>query len=126
MLHFTFESAALNTEASTPTFSQDILHGFRVDVFYCSPRDKVLAEKLLSQLPANIVTRLRELPASVNASPGYGVAGLEIRYEDPREKQAAFDLKSILKPSLPVGKGLDMHAVKNQTPNYLSVFVCEK
>lgn len=102
------------------------------DVFYCDgiPNSEGLrkvAEKLVAfkelDAKASGRWRVRPLPATVNARPGYQIRGYEIRYSSNDEKPLADKLKVQMVNSLKL-PDVYVKSVSFQTPFYISVFVC--
>lgn len=114
---------ALKQEGAGP--SRHALQGYLVDVFYCArdeQRFREPAEALGQALKQeSIKSRLRVLQDSVNASPGMRVSGYQLRYNDD-ELRLAQQLQAKLK-SLGHGE-FTLRQVKQPTPSYLSVFLC--
>jgi hypothetical protein len=97
-----------------------------IDVFHCTGHDAAgrlaLANRAKAVLAAQGVrTRLRDWSDNLNASPGYRVTGLQVRYNDD-ERVAAESVADMLRKalSLPV----QTRRVLMSTPNYLSFFAC--
>lgn len=67
--------------------------------------------------------RARPLPSGVNARPGYQVGGVEIRTSSSDEAPLAEALKKKIESSFP-GSRVDLRQTTQNTPWYLSVFVC--
>ena len=129
---FRTEQRALEVEAQQqlekPVVAGSPLAAYRVDVFHCAGASSSANEnraqwiqKTLRERVDGIRVRVRELAPSINASPGYGVTRSEVRYELPSESSAAEELARLIAVN---GTALPLRAVSNQTPLYLSVFVC--
>lgn len=129
---FRTEQRALEVEAQQqlekPVVAGNPLAAYRVDVFHCAGASSSTNEnraqwiqKTLRERVDGIRVRVRELAPSINASPGYGVTRSEVRYEQPSESRAAEELARLIAVN---GTALPLRAVSNQTPLYLSVFVC--
>lgn len=112
--------------AANATRPADDPKAYVVDVFYCAgPAEAALKAKAEAArellVPAVQRARVRALAEPINASPGYHVAGLQIRH-DASELAAARRLSELLASG---GQGaFAPHAVAGGTPRYLSVFVC--
>jgi hypothetical protein len=129
---FRTEQRALEAETQQqlerPSAAGSPLAAYRVDVFHCAgasaaanERRAQWAQKTLRAQVDGIRVRVRELAPSINASPGYGVTRSEVRFEQPSEARAAEELSRLLADN---GNPLPLRPVNNQTPLYLSVFVC--
>jgi hypothetical protein len=100
-----------------------------VDVFWCSDRGQAAkegAEQVRSSLEkagAKGRLRVRELPASINASPGYQISGLVIRREVGEDVVAA-GLKAAADPMFQPSGEFATTLSRQSTPGYLSMFVC--
>jgi hypothetical protein len=102
------------------------------DVFWC---EGVPASAELQKRAADILAlksldptatgrwRPRPLPESVNDRPGYGISGNQIRYSSADEKRLAELLKAKIEAKFPP-MTVDLVATSQNTPWYLSVFVC--
>jgi hypothetical protein len=100
---------------------------WRYDVFYCEnsgPEAEYLADSIAARLKDEAVVRTRALAPWINASPGYRVSGLEVRFEASEQQQASTLLDGLNRSSLMGGRQFSSRVVSNTTPNYLSVFVC--
>lgn len=103
------------------------------DIFWCEEQAETLqfrerAEKIatLKSRDPNATGRwrARPLPASVNARSGYQIKGTQIRISSSDEHTLAESLKTVLaKESL--GGAVSIRSTSQETPWYLSVFVCE-
>lgn len=114
--------------ADKPPQRDSPLAAYRVDVFYCAGASSAVHERraqgfqqTLKERVPGLQVRVRELAASINASPGYGITRTELRYEAANEARAAQELASILSTD---GAGPFLRPVSNTTPLYLSVFAC--
>ena len=67
--------------------------------------------------------RARPLPSGVNARPGYQVSGVEIRTSSSDEAPLAEALKKQIEARFPATR-VDLRQTTQNTPWYLSVFVC--
>lgn len=107
--------------------SARIGQGWRWDVFSCelatTPRQAQLPTSLADQIRRESAAdvRARVLPASLNASPGYGVRGRQIRHE-AHEKAHAEQVQALLQRV--TGQSYDLYLVRSVTSNYLSIFDC--
>jgi hypothetical protein len=100
-----------------------------VDVFYLEDiieESKVRAEKVARILKENnpdFIINLRLLPRTINAYPRYRIESNQIRF-DEKEREIAekikqqVDLKKVFRL-----EPLELHSIKKETPNYISVFV---
>ncbi len=103
---------------------------YNYDIFWCTANgddNRETANRVLESFrQANVKgrLRLRELPASINASPGYRISGLMIRRESG-EEAAASDAKQIADTVIGGrGNGFVQSLSRQRTPNYISLFVC--
>ena len=118
---------ALGVAAST--INED-WRSYNVDVFWCKATGdaaRVGAEKVVSTLQAAGAKgrlRVRELPVSINASPGYQISGLVIRREIGEEASAAA-LKLVADQAYKPRGEFTVMASRQSTPGYLSMFVCQ-
>jgi hypothetical protein len=111
----------------TPSKAASPLQGFLVDVFHCTGVPG--AEGLLKQAQLirtrlseqSLRTRLRPWSESLNASPGYGVRGSQLRHNND-ELPVARTLAALLQQQTSLA--FTLRPVATPTPNYLSVFVC--
>lgn len=125
--------------AAVPT----ALSGYRVVVFHCAsgtrPEDDQRQQRIAQALVAEMQARpdlaalglrweVKQLPAVLNASPGYRVDSNQIRFNrDDGEEAASLALAKLLGGSgaLPASqRAFDRRLVRQRTPQYLSVFVC--
>ena len=98
---------------------------YAIDVFWC---DGANNQGDAARLQAALVkggadrarVRLRPLPASINASPGYRISGLVIR-RDEAEEQVSRALKQVADAALGT---FDVTLSRQGTRGYLSAFVC--
>jgi len=103
---------------------------YNVDVFWCTAFGepaKTGAARVLSSLQnagAQGRLRVRELPLSINASPGYQISGLVIRRE-LLEDAVASGLKQVADRAYRPRGEFAITASRQSTPGYLSVFVCQ-
>ena len=103
---------------------------YNVDVFWCTAFGEPArtgATRVVSSLQnagAKGRLRVRELPASINASPGYQISGLVIRREVV-EDAAASGLKHAADQAYQPTGEFAITASRQPTPGYLSVFVCQ-
>lgn len=114
-----------NPAQPAPTASRALLT-YAVDVFYCAGGDESVrkghAESLAAALQNKVQrTRVRAFAQSLNASPGYGVTGTQIRY-NKEERAVAEELHAALKEA--GNADYLLREVSQWTPSYLSVFVC--
>ena len=98
---------------------------YAVDVFYCEGGDHqqvagAIATGLQGQPDVGRV-RIRLLPSSKNAQPGYGVATNQVRYDGP---ELALARKLSQAASAASGQPFDLSLSYSSTRNYLSVFAC--
>ncbi len=130
---FFLEESAIASRASaafrtaSPDSGNESLTNYDVDVFFCSQKrqsSEPIARKIASlKLPDETGRwRVRSLPETVNQQPGYGVRSNEVRYNVPDETQQA---KVILQRLLSAKVEASLRATAQNTPWYLSVFVCE-
>jgi len=109
--------------------TQKLEHAFTIDVFYLDdilkeayPRAKKVRDLLAENYPAYHV-RLRMLPKSINARSGYHIQANQIRYEKGEEVIARQCLTTITSKDIFSNEQPKLHLVKQETPNYISVFV---
>lgn len=99
------------------------------DIFWClesGPTAETTANKVKAALQdggARGRLRVRPLPASVNARPGYQIKGFEIR-PNANEVDQANALKDLTRGTLGPGVDFSLRTSKTSTPWYLSAFVC--
>lgn len=100
---------------------------YLIDIFHCEGGSTAaarleMARRIEAALRGQVAqTRLRAWGESLNASPGYGVVGLQIRHNDD-EVGAATVLAALLKAQLSLS--FSLRRVSTPTPGYLSVFAC--
>lgn len=109
-----------------------------VDIFHCvdaagnapmRPMARRLDELLRAQarsgsLEAIRTIRVRPLPQSVNARPGYRVVSNEVRYDTKDELNVA---QALIAEARNIGLSLGTHEAtwSKGSPNYVSVFLCD-
>jgi hypothetical protein len=124
---FTTQQQAV--EASVSTIDGD-WRSYSIDVFWCSATGDAAragAEAVVSTLRAAGAKgrlRVRELPASINASPGYQISGLVIRREIGEQASAAA-LKQVVDQAYKPRDEFTVMSSRQSTPGYLSLFVCQ-
>ncbi len=102
---------------------------YNVDIFWCAEsgdsarQDAARLEMSLRDAGAKGRLRVRVLPRSINASPGYQISGLVIRREESETEEAAA-LKQVADRAVPGGSFV-MTRSRQATPSYLSAFVCQ-
>jgi hypothetical protein len=100
-----------------------------IDVFYLEDliqESKIRAEKVAGLLNENypdFKVNLRLLPRTINASPNFRIESNQIRFDGSEKDIAAkikqqIDLKKIFCLEPP-----ELHQIKKETPNYISIFV---
>jgi hypothetical protein len=109
--------------------AQTAWNGYDFDVFWCSGQPNSNIWRQSAEDIAALGTkdprsggrwRVRELPANVNARPGYSIKQNEIRVSSADERPIADALKSLLQ-----SKGVfKIRSTTKDTRGYLSVFVC--
>jgi hypothetical protein len=103
-------------------------HDWDVDVFWCErsgPPARGRAEAIVAELHkqgAKGRIRARLLPDSINAKPGYRVAGFSIR-RDANEAAQGNALKALAEQVVPSSQ-FEIVASNQATQWYLSAFVC--
>jgi hypothetical protein len=121
----TAEAAAAKAAATASDASKGPLQKYIVDVFTCEKDGDALkphARQVIDYLkPRAAEIRSRVLYSSVDSSPGFRISKPQIRHT-PDELAMAQDLRKLLLD----GRQGDfvLRGVKKNTPNYLSVFVC--
>ena len=124
---FTTQEQAANVGV---TLDRTDWRSYNVDVFWCTAFGTTArtgasqVSSSLQQAGAKGRLRVRELPASINASPGYQISGLVIR-RDVVEEAAASGLKQVVDHAFQPNKEFSITGTRQATPGYLSVFVCE-
>jgi hypothetical protein len=121
---FTEQQQVIPTE-TTPTTSTD-WRSYNIDLFWCSLPAQAIASGVKQRLldrEARGRLRIRELPPSINASPGYNVAGLVIRRE-PQEADVAESIKAVADSAVSAKGGFLLAGSRQRTPGYISLFVC--
>lgn len=125
---FLAESDSLSkkqTVSPTSTIGSEL---FRIDVFYLNDvKDAYrIADKVVNQLTQrypNYDIRKRSLPSSINARKGYRITSNQIRF-DENEVGIAQDIQKILIDSKIFSlQNPQLSKVRNETKNYVSVFV---
>jgi|SRR5882672_2013087 len=111
------------------TASSNDWTSYNLDLFWCSSagtsaQDRAnQIEEALRKAGAKGRLRVRELPATINASPGYQITGLMIRREE-NEESVAQDVKKIADPASGDPNGFLLTYSRQGTPGYMSLFVC--
>jgi len=109
------------------------LGAYNVDSFWCESSGDAArnaADDVVGVVSAMTAGRVREriLPASRNtASAGYGISGVQVRFEAPVETGVADKLAAAIKAKIAadgIADAVLTHPVGFHTPNYVSVFVC--
>lgn len=133
-----------NSFPPPPNFSKanSILSDFKVVVFYCESHsndnknlNRLTADSLISELKNSVELRdlrikweSKQLLDIVNSSPGYGINFNQIRYNsEDGEASASVALKNYLENSQTAKSqriNFNLVRVRQRTPNYVSVFVC--
>jgi hypothetical protein len=108
------------------TGAKPALGTYLIDVFYCAGTTQTAREQHARKVEQRLRTegktiRLRLLTTELNASPGYGVVGLQVRHDDD-ERADAMALIELLRAA-DLG-AFEPKQVRTPTPGYLSVFVC--
>jgi hypothetical protein len=112
------------------TVSSDDWRAYNLDLFWCaavgsSAKDKAeRIEQALHNAGSKGRLRVRELGATINASPGYRISGLMIRREG-NEASAAEAVKKIADSSAGDSGGFLLTNSSQGTPGYMSLFVCQ-
>jgi hypothetical protein len=115
--------------ATSPSFNWE---DWDYDVFWCEtsgPPAKAQAASIKTQIESEGAKgriRVRELPASVNAKPGYGVAGYAIRRSE-NEAPQAHALKTLAEKVLADAgftATFDLQPASESTQWYISAFIC--
>lgn len=120
----TLKATVRQAVAAAPRGEDSALARYYIDIFHCQndPALKARADAIEKALQGQTArARLRPFADSVNASPGYRVSGLQVRY-NVGEEQVAEALKRRLETA--GGGEFALQQVTTDTPNYLSVFVC--
>jgi hypothetical protein len=69
--------------------------------------------------------RVRVLPATVNARPGYHVSGYQVRFESAEQGDAA-KIRDVMRSAVPGAgpEGVALRLTTSPTPGYISAFAC--
>jgi hypothetical protein len=104
----------------------------RLDLFWCEgsgPPARDLMESVKGRLTqagvAESGVRVRMLPTTVNARPGYHVSGYQVRFESV-EQTDADKVRAVMRSALP-GAGPEavvLRLTTTPTPGYVSAFAC--
>lgn len=128
------EEAVLASRAVAPTASRSAAPGalksltnYDIDIFFCTEK-RASSEPVARQIAGLKLVeesgrwRVRALPETINQQPGYGVRSNEVRYNVPDETAQANLMLERLRGA---GVEASLRATTQQTPWYLSVFVCQ-
>lgn len=120
------QQAFIQQEKQIVADAPNVSNSLRVDIFYVENSNQILnyqkAKTLKAALDDKYEVRVRLLPASVNARPGYNVTANEIRFEQS-EKGDADQLKQAIAAS--GNGGFRDHISSMSTPDYVSVFIAQ-
>lgn len=103
----------------------------RIDLFWCEASGAT-ARQVVERARAQLVqkgfrpegVRVRSLPASVNARPGYYVSGLEVRYETEEQSAAEQIRDAIAHAAGQPAHEVALRLIGVQTRGYVSGFAC--
>lgn len=100
----------------------------RIDLFWCEAGGDAARQSMESTRDRLVQAgysqegiRVRNLPASVNARPGYQVSGYQVRFEDD-ERGVGEQLAGVLGKA--TAASVVLKQIPAQTPGYVSAFAC--
>lgn len=120
-----------HTVAPTAPASPSRWSNWNIDIFWCESSGehaRLAATKALGLNDDGGTGRwrVRMLPITRNADPGYSVTGIQVRAEaesvDPQESKLGIELRKELQDL--TGKTVSVFEPNNRTPRYISVFFC--
>jgi hypothetical protein len=110
------------------TQQEETWRDFSYDIFWCTTGGKPaegqaqkLAEHIKRDLKPTARVRVRRLPESINAGPGYRISGYVIRQNADEDQAAAYGEQSGREA---LGVNFLRSLSMQPTPGYLSLFIC--